>query len=139
MTLFNMLVLYLLAVNGMAYLLFAVDKKRAIKGAWRIPEKTLLFWSLLGGWPAAKLAQRQLRHKTYKQPFGHMLNFACGVNLVCAAVIGFAIIDDSTALGAMGSSAVKKMESVVAELIALSPLDEPDRKPLPVVRRLGGS
>ncbi|MHA6326256.1 DUF1294 domain-containing protein [Roseivivax sp. CAU 1753] len=65
---------YLAAVNLLSWLLFFVDKRRSVRGDWRIPEKTLISVAVLGGWPAAKLAQRRLRHKTRKQPFGWVLN-----------------------------------------------------------------
>ena len=38
------------AINLTVFALYGVDKRRAIKGAWRIPEKTLLTGTwLLGG------------------------------------------------------------------------------------------
>ena len=45
------------------------DKRRAQLDQWRIPEATLHFWELLGGWPAALLAQRFLRHKRKKASY----------------------------------------------------------------------
>ncbi len=65
---------YLALINIKAYRAFAADKQKAIDKEWRTPESTLLFWALTGGWPGAKIAQRRLRHKTYKQPFGRKLN-----------------------------------------------------------------
>lgn len=34
--------IYLLAANAVAFLVFGIDKWKAVKGRWRIPEKTLL-------------------------------------------------------------------------------------------------
>ncbi|MFX0546939.1 DUF1294 domain-containing protein [Roseovarius sp. S1116L3] len=65
---------YFLAVNAVTYLAFRGDKRRSEARAWRTPEKRLLTLALIGGWPAAKLAQRRLRHKTRKQPFARTLN-----------------------------------------------------------------
>ena len=66
--------LYILGINALTWALFYLDKRRAIAAAWRIPEKTLISIAVLGGWPAAKHAQRILRHKTRKQPFARVLN-----------------------------------------------------------------
>ena len=63
-----------LFVNLLTYTAFGLDKSRARRGGWRVPERTLLMLAFLGGWPAAKVAQRQFRHKTRKRPFARKLN-----------------------------------------------------------------
>lgn len=52
-----------------AYFFHWNDKRRAKLGEWRIPEANLHFWSLVGGWPGALIAQQQFRHKTKKLSF----------------------------------------------------------------------
>ena len=64
---------YALVINAITYLLFGFDKRAAERGASRIPEKTLLLASALGGSVGAVLAQRRFRHKTQKQPFKALL------------------------------------------------------------------
>ncbi|MBL9208599.1 MAG: DUF1294 domain-containing protein [Opitutaceae bacterium] len=61
------------ALNLGVFILYAVDKRRAARGAFRIPEWVLHLGELLGGWPAAYLAQRLLRHKSSK--FTYLLVF----------------------------------------------------------------
>ena len=56
--------LYLLAVNLVAFLLMGIDKRKAKKDAWRIPEKTLFLPVLLGGSLGGILGMRTFRHKT---------------------------------------------------------------------------
>ncbi|WP_207060654.1 DUF1294 domain-containing protein [Motiliproteus sp. SC1-56] len=60
--------LYLVA-SLLAFLMYAVDKSAAKKGAWRTQESTLHLVALIGGWPGALLAQQKLRHKSKKQSF----------------------------------------------------------------------
>ncbi len=68
--LLNSIVLLLISVmNAITYWMYAQDKEAAQAGNRRVPENTLHILSVLGGWPAAWLAQQKLRHKTQKQPF----------------------------------------------------------------------
>lgn len=53
-----------LAVNLITFILYGVDKRRARKGQWRIPEKTLLLGTWLLGGVGAFAAMRMFRHKT---------------------------------------------------------------------------
>ena len=66
-------VLYLLAVNALAFAAFAADKQAAIGDRRRIPERALLQLALIGGALGAVAAQQTLRHKTRKQPFATQL------------------------------------------------------------------
>lgn len=65
---------YLLLINWLTFYIFALDKKRAIERGWRVKEDTLLLLAFLGGSFSAKRAQKGLRHKTRKQPFGATLD-----------------------------------------------------------------
>jgi uncharacterized membrane protein YsdA (DUF1294 family)/cold shock CspA family protein len=80
---FAVLVAYSLA-SCVAYLAYFLDKAASLKGRWRTPESTLHFFSVVGGWPGAMLAQRTLRHKTQKQSF--QVTYWVTVVLNCAAL-----------------------------------------------------
>ena len=56
--------IWLLALSVIALFLYAVDKRKAKKKRWRIPEKTLLGIGFLGGAAGALLGMILVRHKT---------------------------------------------------------------------------
>ena len=56
-------------MSCVTFLLYADDKSRAQHRKWRIPEKTLHFCELTGGWIGAFIAQRKLRHKNKKESY----------------------------------------------------------------------
>ena len=56
--------LYLILINAAALLLMLSDKRKAKRGAWRIPEATLMCVALLGGSIGALLGMKLFRHKT---------------------------------------------------------------------------
>ena len=57
-------VAYLIILSFISFCAYGIDKKRAIKGKRRIPEKTLLSASLLGGAFGGLLGMLRFRHKT---------------------------------------------------------------------------
>jgi len=59
----------LLLVNLLAFALYGIDKLKAKKGAWRIPESTLLLVAFLGGSLGALLGMELFRHKTKHAKF----------------------------------------------------------------------
>ena len=67
--------------------LYAADKNAARRGQWRIAEKQLHLLSVLGGWPAAWLAQQNMRHKSSKTAFRAV--YWATIVLHCAALAGF--------------------------------------------------
>ena len=67
------MVYYLLLINMVTFLAFAIDKRRAVKRKWRIPEKTLLGLSLIGGSVGGLIAMYCFRHKIRKPAFAYGL------------------------------------------------------------------
>lgn len=60
---------YLLICNSLLFVLMYVDKQKAVKRQWRIPEKTLLLLGLIGGGFGGLISMNAFRHKTMKRSF----------------------------------------------------------------------
>ncbi len=60
----KILIIYLIAVNLLAFILYGADKKRAKKREWRISEKTLIGIAAIGGSVGALLGMYVFHHKT---------------------------------------------------------------------------
>lgn len=58
------LAVWLIAINLVTFAVYGADKRRARRGVWRVPEKTLFLLPLLGGSVGALLGMRVFRHKT---------------------------------------------------------------------------
>ena len=65
----NRIIIYLLLINIIAFLAMGIDKWKAKKGAWRIPEQTLLSLVFLGGGIGGIAGMYVFRHKTQKPRF----------------------------------------------------------------------
>jgi uncharacterized membrane protein YsdA (DUF1294 family) len=56
--------IYLLIVNAIGFLLMLIDKRKAIRHRWRIPEKTLFLTAAIGGSVGSIMGMYTFRHKT---------------------------------------------------------------------------
>ncbi len=72
----ELILLYFLIINAVSFLLMLVDKQKARKNLWRIPESTLMTSALLGGSIGALAGMYTFRHKT-KHP-----KFTIGIPLI---------------------------------------------------------
>lgn len=69
LTMMKLFILYLIAINLVTFIVYAIDKRKAKKGTWRTPESTLLLLAAIGGTIGALLAMYLLRHKTKHKKF----------------------------------------------------------------------
>ena len=76
---------YLAAVNLVTFTVYGVDKAKARRGAWRVPEKTLFLLPLLCGRGGALMGMLVFRHKTK-----HWY-FVWGIPLILLAQIALAV------------------------------------------------
>ena len=61
--------LYFLIINALGFALMLVDKHRARKKLWRVPESTLIGIALLGGSLGCLIGMYTVRHKTRHPKF----------------------------------------------------------------------
>lgn len=55
---------YVLVLSVVSFGLMGLDKRKAKRDQWRIPERTLFLSALLGGSPGAVLGMHLFHHKT---------------------------------------------------------------------------
>ena len=77
--------LYLIIINAAGFLLMLADKLKAKRGAWRIPEATLMGIAVIGGSIGSLIGMKLFRHKTKH------LKFTFTVPLLLILQILFAI------------------------------------------------
>jgi len=70
------IIIYLLIINVLGFLAMGLDKWKAKKGRWRIPEDSLLMFTILGGGIGTITGIYTFRHKTKK------LKFTIGMPLI---------------------------------------------------------
>ena len=79
------LLIYLAAVNLAAFVLYGIDKRKAVKHKWRIPEATLILIAAIGGSVGALLGMFFFRHKTKH------IKFIVGVPLILVIQIALCV------------------------------------------------
>lgn len=62
-------IIYLITINIITFITYGIDKAKARKGAWRIPEKTLIGLAVAGGSIGALAGMSFFHHKTRKPLF----------------------------------------------------------------------
>ncbi|MDP8566955.1 DUF1294 domain-containing protein [Methylophilus aquaticus] len=93
-------VLWLVLISLATFLVYWLDKDAARHREWRVPERTLQWLSVLGGWPGALLAQGVLRHKSRKLRFQVWFWMAVAMHLLL--MHGLAHADGQQFLHAVG-------------------------------------
>ena len=81
----TVLLVWLAVINLVTFAVYGIDKTKAKRGAWRVPEKTLFLLPLLGGSLGALLGMRVFHHKTK-----HWY-FVWGIPLILLAQIALAV------------------------------------------------
>ena len=61
--------IYLAVINVVSFFMYGIDKWKAKKSKWRIPEATLLMMAVIGGSIGAWLGMKVWHHKTLHKKF----------------------------------------------------------------------
>ena len=77
------ILIILLALNIITFIVYGIDKLKAKKGWWRIPEATLLLLAAIGGSIGAWFGMMVWRHKTQH------LKFKYGVPAIILMQVAF--------------------------------------------------
>ena len=78
---------YLLIVNALSFLFMLTDKIKAVKGRWRIPERTLLGLCAIGGSLGGLIAMKLFRHKTLHPQFSIGIPVLLAVHIVALILL----------------------------------------------------
>ncbi len=82
-----MIWIYYAAINLFALALYYADKRKAQKKAWRIPEKTLILVSFLGGGIGSFVAMFLFHHKTRKMKFRVLVPVAIFLHILLVGAV----------------------------------------------------
>lgn len=87
MIIYDSITVYLIAINLFTFIVYGIDKWKAKKNLWRIPEKTLLLLAAVGGSIGAWFAMFVWRHKTKHAKFRVGIPVIIFIQLVVATYI----------------------------------------------------
>lgn len=81
----TILIFYLVIINVFTFFLYGVDKLKAQRSRWRIPESVLLGMAAIGGSVGAWLGMQVWRHKTQH------VKFRYGVPIILIAQVALLV------------------------------------------------
>ena len=82
MLMLQILIGYLAMVNVVAFVTYGIDKLKARRNQWRIPESTLLLLAMIGGSIGAWIGLKVWRHKTLHKKFKYGIPLIIVVQIV---------------------------------------------------------
>jgi uncharacterized membrane protein YsdA (DUF1294 family) len=75
---------WLAILSLITFITYGHDKSRARSGGWRVPENTLHWLAILGGFPGGWIGRAVFRHKTKKASFTIVLILATAIHAALA-------------------------------------------------------
>lgn len=86
MTTIQFMLIFLVAINAVAFFVYGIDKWKAKHSKWRIPEATLLGLAVIGGSIGAWLGMKVWHHKTMHKKFQY------GIPLILAVQVAVVLL-----------------------------------------------
>jgi uncharacterized membrane protein YsdA (DUF1294 family) len=84
---FKIIIIYAVIINIIGFFSMLIDKRRAIKNKWRIPEKTLFLIAIIGGSVGSIAGMRLFRHKTKHWYFAYGMPAILLVQIVIISLL----------------------------------------------------
>ena len=81
----SILLFFIIGINVITFVVYGIDKLKAKKGKWRIPEATLLLLAIVGGSIGAWCGMKVWHHKTLHKKFKY------GIPLILIVQIGLCL------------------------------------------------
>lgn len=73
-------------INIVTFIIYGIDKYKAKKGKWRIPENSLIGLAIIGGSIGAYIGMRVWHHKTMHLKFKYGIPLIIVIQLVIAYI-----------------------------------------------------
>lgn len=90
---FDLIILYAVIVNMAGFIMMGVDKKKAIKRAWRIPESTLFVVAIIGGSLGSIIGMHLFHHKTRHWYFLYGMPVILALQIILILALVFSPIE----------------------------------------------
>ena len=90
---FDIIILYVVAVNVISFLMMGIDKRKAVKRAFRIPESTLFVLAIIGGSIGSIIGMHLFRHKTRHWYFLYGMPVILALQIILILAVVFAPIE----------------------------------------------
>jgi uncharacterized membrane protein YsdA (DUF1294 family) len=89
----SLLILYFIIINLVSFVVMGLDKHKAQKRQWRIPESTLFVLALIGGSVGSILGMRIFHHKTRHWYFVYGMPAILIVQIILVLALVFSPIE----------------------------------------------
>ena len=90
---FDIIILYFTAVNVISFLMMGIDKRKAVKRAFRIPESTLFVLAIIGGSIGSIIGMHLFRHKTRHWYFLYGMPVILALQIILILAVLFSPIE----------------------------------------------